>query len=446
MREDGTLEITGLPQAQPGVTVTINMGTERAIITVAQQLAWLTAALHYAPLANGKGPSLSNVSLTGTKAGEFIIEPEGLTDAEGTEESCWHEMVGQSLIANGFPIPPRASQIGLQLPYESMLKLGRITNCVTANNRMVIYGISSLLYPIKAYQGVTDQPREYSIQWHFEDNSHSHPDDSDEPNAAPTWNMLAYDEETLPSLTHFVGYYEKAGIHLGQADCAFKDIQRSGLEDASGKLHVRIKSITTGYSTYASVAIEFIYPKRTTMSVDIDWYEDVLRTTGDMSALLWDPDQDVMCGWLVPIQPVMFHMAHIWTLKEKPEEDFRHAPSAQTVGEKFLEEVADILKIDGGKKLRKDEGDKKFHLKDLIMRMYIDIRGCELARSKVESENGGSFGLQNFKSFLRGWELMDFIDRPFLEHVLVEGKIGGCGWEELVQVFQKMLWFWSRVA
>jgi hypothetical protein len=104
---DSTLVINKLPDGQPGIRATV-IGGKETIIELAQQLAWLTAALR----SSTTGAVLSEVDFFAIKETEFFIEPGSLLTLSQTipeKGPCWHGLVRNVSIANGFPIPPRSA-------------------------------------------------------------------------------------------------------------------------------------------------------------------------------------------------------------------------------------------------------------------------------------------------------------------------------------------------
>jgi hypothetical protein len=100
------------------------------------------------------GAALSDVDFIAIKGMEFFIEPGPLTKVPSSlseDASCWHRLVRNVAIANGFPIPPRSGQAGLELPSAVMLTLSRAKTFVMANKRPALYGFSSFLFPTHIY-------------------------------------------------------------------------------------------------------------------------------------------------------------------------------------------------------------------------------------------------------------------------------------------------------
>ena len=110
-----------------------------------------------------------------------------------------------------------------------------------------------------------------------------------------------------------------AEIHLATTDCDFVGVRRSALPEASSTTGVKIKSISAGTSGLGFFGgranADIIYPKSIAQSVAFDTYDDILETTKSMPVILWDCN--VQCGWLVPAEAVLLHMAHTWVKQDK---------------------------------------------------------------------------------------------------------------------------------
>jgi hypothetical protein len=145
-------------------TVTVR-GPELFVISVAQQLAWLGAACR---------ESVGQVAFCYTKFSELEVENlrdgisgpmfeigyEVSTTGLEASDSCWHSLVGNSVIATGFPIPPRSNgEIGLQSPLELMAALARIPLATRYFDGYVFKGRSIILVPV--------EKKGSSFQWHL---------------------------------------------------------------------------------------------------------------------------------------------------------------------------------------------------------------------------------------------------------------------------------------
>ncbi|KAL2845069.1 hypothetical protein BJY01DRAFT_247886 [Aspergillus pseudoustus] len=421
---DSTLLI--LPDGQNGIRATV-IGAKETIIAVAQQLAWLTVALR----SSSSGAALSDVDFIATKGFEFFIEPGALTNLSSgpaEEQSCWHRLVRNAAIANGFPIPPRGpGQVGLELPFTVMLTLSGARSFVMANKRLALYGFSSFLFPTDHYTDGKDDDKKsgHSIQWHFEA--------ANEPgqyfdcadflaDSNCTWKKNI-DERAIATSRHFVGFCRVAEFRLGTSKSEFTNLQQSLLPEASTAVGARIEKVTMGTGGLGFFTAEFEggirYPKNIFSLVSPDEYHGTLDTVNRMSMILWD--SSTQCGWLVPAQALLLHMAHKWVQSNGIAATFRYADQGTN---SYLEDVDDILRTDRKKVIRAQgrDDDTDFELRHLTMRIWNDIRGCMIAQQSAIRDGDGVIGYQS--KAISGWELMDFITRPPLEFSMKQDKNG----------------------
>ncbi|CAG7566014.1 unnamed protein product [Fusarium equiseti] len=411
---DATLTIDENTEGDSNITVVV-VGTVETITEVAQQLAWLTAAFRSCP----EGVTLSDVDFIATKRMQFFIEAGALTNVSvvtPTPDTCWHRLVRNVVIAHGFPIPPRSHQVGLELTYAAMLKLSQVSTLLIANKRLAFYGFSSFLFPMDQSSENNDSAQ-HLTQWHFErsDNTELYFDCADY--LAESKSIWAHDvhESTLATSRNFVGYCRVSEFRLATSTSNFLNLLETPMPDASTTVGARIENLTAGTGGLGFGTLEFEsnirYAHSIVNAVAADEYLGTMDTLERMSMILWDCEDE--CGWLVPAQALLLHMAHVWVNSKGITADFRHASQ----GPGYLQEVDKILREDRKKVLRKEgrDDDSDFELRHLIMRIWNDIRGCYQA--------GG----------ISGWEVTDFLTRPPLEFSMKQDKRGPSdkGWKGL---------------
>ncbi|KAG8356629.1 hypothetical protein FVEN_g5670 [Fusarium venenatum] len=421
---DATLMIDQHKEGQPGITVTV-VGARETITAVAQQLSWLTAAFRSSP----SGPALSDVDFIATEGMQFFIQPGAITNISKTNtgnDTCWYRLVENAVIAHGFPIPLRSDQVGLELPFTVLLKLSRASSFLVANQRLAFYGFSTFLFPTKQCSDPDDthgQSRK-SIQWHFE-TSDEHCQYLDCANylgaSRSTWSNTI-DQRNLVTARHFVGFCRVAEIRLATSNSNFTALQESPLPEASTAVGARIENVTLGTGGLGFATAEFEssikYAHSIISPVGPDEYMGTLDTIKRMSMILWDSGDQ--CGWLVPAQALLLHMAHVWVQAHGIADTIRFAKEDNS----YLDDVDDILRRDRKRVLRAEgrDDDTDFELRHLIMRLWNDIRGCMLAQQSAIRDDQGVIGYQS--SAISGWELHDFITRPPLEFSMKQDKRG----------------------
>jgi hypothetical protein len=149
------------------VTVNLNqqevraVGSEDFLVLVAQQLSWLVATCRPSPA----GITYSYVSFTETdpnpgSAPEFQVSCEVISLDNDEPRSCWNALVGNSVIAIGFPIPTRlCNETGLELPLEIMASLGAAQLATVYLGGYLLKGRLTAMIPVERKRN--------SVQWHF---------------------------------------------------------------------------------------------------------------------------------------------------------------------------------------------------------------------------------------------------------------------------------------
>jgi hypothetical protein len=154
-------------------------GTDFEIAEVAEQLAWLGAALQSSDQFRYYicRPELSTVSHDpGIQLYDTHNEPPGpffriefsqsalsLHDMGQLDHSqCWLKLFENMAIVHGFPIPsrPRAT-FGLEVPLEIAANIIGADKVVPFKDRLIIKGFSTMLYPTKA------NFEDGTISWHL---------------------------------------------------------------------------------------------------------------------------------------------------------------------------------------------------------------------------------------------------------------------------------------
>ncbi|RBR26374.1 uncharacterized protein FIESC28_00779 [Fusarium coffeatum] len=427
---DATLKINHYTEGDSHITVIVH-GEKETITEVAQQLTWVTAAFRSHP----EGVNLSDVDFIITNGMQFYIEAgtlTGVSNVTPTSDTCWHRLVRDAAIAHGFPIPPRCGQVGLELPYAAMLKFSQVSTLLVANKRLAFYGFSSFLFPMDQCSENDDSIQRLT-QWHFErsDDTEQCFDCADYlAESKCIWTNDVH-ESTLATSRHFVGYCRISEFRLATSTSNFLNLQETPMPDASTTVGARIENVTagTGGLGFGTLELEsnIRYAHSIVNAVAADEYLGTMDTLERMSMILWDCGDE--CGWLVPAQALLLHMAHVWVSSKGITATFRHASQ----GPGYLQEVDKILREDRKKVLRKEgrDDDSDFELRHLIMRIWNDIRGCMLAQQSALRDDKGVIGYQ--AGGISGWEVTDFLTRPPLEFSMKQDKRGPSdkGWKGL---------------
>ena len=245
--------------------------------------------------------------------GRFELRPGTLAIVSAESDPCWHPLLGKTVIADGFPIPTRDGEVGLELPFESLIRLSKVYAEMEFDDRVVLYGPSSLLYPtsltIKPY---TEKTTPSCIQWHLIAGEHPH---ISARLLAEDQNWAKIDDKTLlPIARSIVGYCKTARILVGTEEYRYEETRGSELLDEESMPGVNIKSINVGTGGMGvfgvQVAMDVVYSRSVEVSPEIAKYDDILVTARTMSMILYDAGEQR--GWLLPVQHVLLHMAQCW--------------------------------------------------------------------------------------------------------------------------------------
>lgn len=184
-------------------------------MTIAQQLAWLGAVCRVS--VGQLAFCYTTMSEIDDSGGEFpgavfsITYDVSLAGLEASE-SCWHNLVGNSVIAVGFPTPERTNgEIGLQVSLELMGALAKIPLATRFCGGYVLKGRSIMLVPV--------EKKGASVQWHLIRNrGGSRMHFRDLHRSCPNRLLFeAFDETDLSSADCFLGWCPDSANFLGES-------------------------------------------------------------------------------------------------------------------------------------------------------------------------------------------------------------------------------------
>lgn len=395
-------------------------GSTEDLIQLAQQLSWLSAAFRCIP-DDDVYCSATKLLWSGHEA-EFALQLDPMYPVQ--EESCWHQMLPETTIVAGFPVPPRTEkwETGLELDFELMCQAGLIRYPIDYKDGVILKGHSTILIPTRKS---TD-----SVQWHFISN-----EDSTERlplSAARDFDVVeGYTIEHLSKLRAFVGYCPEANIHLGTDDSGFATIASSQAKPCGGALHFD-SEFTFGVTQYAQLTAKVRWKRgpRFRIETEIQTLNTQIENSQKISALLYDLGSRK--AYMVPELSVILHLIHSWASRrlEPRKSRLKMIPMANPCPEG---NAFDIYMKSQSTEIEAAYGNEKaFYLSDAFKTFYLAL---EKRKVFLQRERHGPT-LRSFhnRNALEGWDVIDIIDEcqeVRLRQTPISASSGG--WQSLQQ-------------
>ena len=326
---------------------------------------------------------------------------------DGPEESelspCWPPLFGAAVMANGFPVPERGNEKGVELSFDIMVTLGRITYALELPCGTILKGHSTMLIPTKG-----SGPD--SIQWHFV--SSGAPGQYLSPETIPDSlkpHILDLSVDQLRSKRAFLGYCNTAWIRAGTRDSGFEQVDLSNAERDRTTMRIGREITptmgTSGMGIFgAGAGAKIIFPKGmyAPVTAEESCLEDRMLNSKDTPLLLYDVKNKT--GFLVPELCAVLTIAHVWASKQADREHLLHnipfmQPSCnggQAAYDKILENKS--------LKLREAFADQKaLFLMTKLSQIFLSL---EKRKEQQRLFDDGTLAV--FQSIaLHGWELFD---------------------------------------
>ena len=302
----------------------VNVKAKREIIiSVAQQLAWLTAVFrkpHYGQTSYSK-VVLNELNKSAENASkEFEIYALGLRKVHRSVKTCWLDLFSNCVIAMGFPIPKRSNgEKGIELPYGIMTSQAGTLFSKTYKGGLFLRGLSTLIYPTASWED------HQSVQWHIFDSVTSRerlppgtiplltsPDEFRSSN----WVRCTDLEKLALAPRTFLGYCKDINIYLATENSEISRVTYSQAENESHRSALLLDSLAGGTSgigmVSAQASMRFVRPKGLVRCSMHDTLPGLLDSAQLRPVLVYDDHPEAQKGWLVPTLSVILHMAHVW--------------------------------------------------------------------------------------------------------------------------------------
>jgi len=284
-------------------------GRPRIVADVLEQFAWM--ATTFRPLSSQTPFSRSaGIILRGVSRNTIRLDPLTTTHSD---PFCWTSILSSAVVATGFPIRRRFCKDqhilgkGIEIPFDVMASLARVSAMTEFEGRQLLIGPSMVLYPteILSWPNTTNSTAlPAAIQWHcIKSDSLSSLDTGLIPEAPTNDSGTKMDIVDLVSLRCFLGYFEKATVHLGTEAPAEREVVSLGLPKSGQRVQfAREGTFTLGFNVpgivNGSIAGKVLLTQSLRMALgETKEYEDLLTDSKRQPLVLYDVGSQT--GWLV---------------------------------------------------------------------------------------------------------------------------------------------------
>jgi hypothetical protein len=411
-------------------------GSSEEIIEVAQELAWLGAALQHSPTSD-LTYSQARIQQVASISSKLVFDLHFDTGPpEKDIQACWHKLFSSAVVAEGFSIPKRGEEVGLEIPLRMIAGLTGIRHAVALERGLILKGHSCALVPVSRHKD--------SIQWHYleDDIDRRFPYSEVEARFPNRAGLQDVNLEILHHVRAFVGWWGTTETHLGTEAADYSNLDYSSAEDVSRA--VKFESVSLGFQNIITGEANFSLGARDgKFHVERKGpYQTVLRCASKTPVLLYDYDDKR--AWLVPSSAVILHIARTRHIREPYTNggrpiNFPHANpqnSSHSSAEKTLLENSS-LKLSGA------EDSQDYYLRDVVRDIWSRLES--ILDINVNKEKSSELEVRvSMKYFLRGWEFMALVEdlSPLREKETAIQKCSG-GWTRLVKDIDAVVLFAS---
>lgn len=406
--------------------------SEEVIVQIAQQFSWISAACSASPFETADvaycvakiGPQSLQIPSIGDYELDFHISLH-YERLQQTERPCWIPIFNNATIAQGFPIPDRLGEVGLEISLPLMSELIGACHFVDFDGGLVLKGHSAMLIPTRKGSDV--------IQWHLVtseiNDSEARLSYAEGVSRCPT--RLLLDSASLSDLLTkraIVGWHSNTRCMLGQPAMQYCNIHYSKAPDKGTPITIHGASL--GFQQFGVAQVDFalgikdgnchIRQKRP--------YERLVFTAEKVPVLLYDTGEKR--SWLVSAAEVMLHIAQ-----------HRHWMQPYLDGKinfQFCDNPRDSLLRNANLKLSEHED---YSFRTMIVEIW-SIFEALLDHRFGRATTGGYTISKLFKDNISGYEFKDVVDEVPMFKLKQENiqKTSG-GWPTLVQDIDALVLF-----
>lgn len=416
---EGRLEVN----MASGAARFILSGPRAASIYYVQQFVWMCAVFR----STRSGPlAYSTVSFSQKRKYFFSVQIQKLQPVPCIAGSCWQGVFQNCVLARGFPISERDGQLGVEIPFGTILVLGRVLYEARCIGTVLLKGRSTMLVPIDSTAG--------GVQWHLLSAPDNQTISLDAVQHMCDSVLEIEDLAPLASQRTFLGCCRKVQIHLGTVGSGYELVTSSGAPfERPGPQLSRELSTTFGLSKFitASIGSKVLIPKGLMLAVNAEdqFIPDMIRNSKSQPLVLYDvPNEQT---WMVPELSTVLHLAHAWACKQPDSSEVqRHLPFAheywdggQAAYESINNSGEKVLRLARG-------GDKEITVYSLIRRLLLALGDRKASQRERENQ---LFGALHRRPRLSGWDFEDIAkgcSLPRLKTIEINQKSSG-GWSAM---------------
>ncbi|PGH18676.1 hypothetical protein AJ80_04424 [Polytolypa hystricis UAMH7299] len=410
------------------VIATRTLGT---LAELAQQLAWTGSSFRCSLFEDRITSSeaiidISNISDRYTFKLEFRDRRIGLTE----EELCWCSLFRGASMAEGFPIPDRENEPGLEMSLPLVAAIGGVRHAAEFEGGVVLKGFSLMFVPLRR--------EEDRVSWHLISGGDCETRLSYEEVLRRCPDRLLVDKlslEDLQSTRAIIGWYPNAMSILGSADANYENIDYSDVTNAG--LSIKLTGGSLGFQQFGvGEANITLGPKDGKCHFQRDGtYSRIISAAEKTPVLLYDSSDKR--SWLVPASDVMLHIAHHRNYVEQFEIKGRKLElpttgNGQSVKQLLLQHMSIPL-----------SDHECYTLKDMIGNIWSVLEFLRDYKVQADTRPGASLH-GNLSEFLRGFEFKAVVEgrSPYREKKTSILKSCG-GWPALVKDVDALVLFAS---
>lgn len=343
------------------------------------------------------------------------------------EESCWHPLFSNAVIAKDFPIADRGPETGLEISIPLMAALAGVRHAVEFEGGLLLKGHSSMFVPVKRHGD--------SVQWHYIEN--------DCEDRLSYWEVenrcpgrVKLNEVNYNSLYNsraFVGWWPQTETRLGTADVNYDNIDWSATKEVGRS--VLFTGGTLGFQQIITGELNFaLGPKDGKLHVERKGpYQKIVRCAAKTPVVLYDTDDKR--AWLVPASAVILHIAKTRHHREPYLDNDKvvEFPLADTRLSSHDAAEWTLLRSASARISSQENSSKEeYCLRDLVRDIW-SLLEVLLDRNVKRERSSKPEVRTTMRYFLQGWEYMDLVEEisPFRQKQTIISKSNG-GWTELV--------------